>query len=78
MPGEVYEIEVDLAATSNVFKAGHRIGVEVSSSNFPRFDRNPNHGGVIAEATEYDFVIARQHVFHDSGRASYITLPIVR
>jgi putative CocE/NonD family hydrolase len=59
MPGEVYEIEVDLAATSNVFKAGHRIGVEVSSSNFPRFDRNPNHGGVIAEATEYDFVIAR-------------------
>jgi putative CocE/NonD family hydrolase len=76
-PGEVYAIEIDLVATSNVFKAGHRIGVEVSSSNFPRFDRNPNHGGVIAEATEKDFVVARQHVFHDAGRPSYVTLPIV-
>jgi uncharacterized protein len=76
-PGEVYEIDVDLVATSNVFKAGHRIGVEVSSSNFPRFDRNPNHGGVIAEATESDFVVATQRVFHDSGRPSYITLPVV-
>ena len=60
--GEIYEIEIDLVATSNVFKAGHRIAVEVSSSNFPRFDRNPNHGGVIAEATERDFVVAKQHV----------------
>ena len=59
-PGEVFEIVVDLAATSNVFHAGHSIVVEVSSSNFPRFDRNPNHGGVIAEATEHDFVIAEQ------------------
>ena len=75
--GRTYEIRVNLAATSNVFKAGHRIGVEVSSSNFPRFDRNPNHGGVIAEATESDFVVARQRVFSDAGRASYITLPIV-
>jgi uncharacterized protein len=77
-PKETYEIEVDLAATSNVFMAGHRIGIEVSSSNFPRFDRNPNHGGVIAEATASDFVVARQRVFHDANRVSYITLPIVR
>jgi len=77
-PGEVYEIEIDLAATSNVFKAGHRIGVEVSSSNFPRFDRNPNHGGVIAEAVESDFVVSTQRIFHDATRASYITLPIVQ
>jgi putative CocE/NonD family hydrolase len=76
-PGEVYEIEVDLVATSNVFKAGHRIAVEVSSSNFPRFDRNPNHGGVIAEATEKDFVVARQHVFQDVARPSFVTLPVV-
>ena len=76
-PGEVYEIEIDLAATSNVFLAGHRIGVEISSSNFPRFDRNPNHGGVIAQATERDFVVAKQHVFHDASRPSYVSLPIV-
>jgi putative CocE/NonD family hydrolase len=76
-PGDVYEIEIDLAATSNVFKAGHRIGVEVSSSNFPRFDRNPNYGGTIAKAIESDFVVARQHIFHDTNRASYITLPVV-
>jgi putative CocE/NonD family hydrolase len=76
-PGRVYEIQVDLTATSNVFKAGHRIGVEVSSSNFPRFDRNPNHGGVIAEATEKDFVVARQRVFCTAERPSFITLPII-
>jgi hypothetical protein len=51
--------------------------MEVSSSNFPRFDRNPNHGGVIAEATEQDFVVARQHVFHDSAHPSFIDLPVV-
>ena len=76
-PERVYEIKVDLVGTSNVFRAGHRIGVEISSSNFPRFDRNPNHGGVIAEATERDFVVASQRVFHDAARASYVTLPVV-
>lgn len=76
-PNEIYEIEVDLVATSNVFAAGHRIGIEISSSNFPRFDRNPNHGGVIAEAREADFATATQRVFHDAGRASYITLPVI-
>jgi putative CocE/NonD family hydrolase len=76
-PGSVYKIEIDMVATSNVFLAGHRIAVEISSSNFPRFDRNPNHGGVIAEATESDFVSARQNVFQDTNRASYVTLPQV-
>jgi putative CocE/NonD family hydrolase len=76
-PGRVYEIEIDMVATSVVFLAGHRIAVEISSSNFPRFDRNPNHGGVIAEATESDFVIARQCVFQDADRASYVTLPYI-
>jgi putative CocE/NonD family hydrolase len=74
-PGRVYRIEVDMVATSNVFLAGHRIAVEVSSSNFPRFDRNPNHGGEIAAATDSDFVLARQQVFQDANRASYVTLP---
>ncbi len=77
-PGRVYEIEIDLAATSMVFAAGHRIQVEISSSNFPRFDRNPNHGGVIADATERDLVPATQRVFHDALRPSYVVLPVVR
>jgi putative CocE/NonD family hydrolase len=77
-PGRPYEIEIDMVATSNVFLAGHRIAVEISSSNFPRFDRNPNHGGEIAEATELDFVVAQQTIFQDAGRASYVTLPHVR
>ncbi|MGH9298691.1 MAG: CocE/NonD family hydrolase [Acidimicrobiales bacterium] len=76
-PGRVYEIKVDMVATSIVFLAGHRIAIEISSSNFPRFDRNPNHGGVIAEATESDFVIARQKIFQDASHASYVTLPHV-
>ncbi|WP_182902200.1 CocE/NonD family hydrolase [Microbispora sp. H10830] len=62
---------IDLVATSQVFKAGHRIRVEISSSNFPRFDRNPGTGRV--GATEADLVIHHQKVFPDS----YITLPIV-
>ena len=77
-PDRVYEIEVDLVATANVFKVGHRIRVEVSSSNFPRFDRNPNNGGVIAAATAGDLRTARQRVFHDRDRASFITLPTVK
>jgi putative CocE/NonD family hydrolase len=76
-PGHVYAIEVDLVATSNVFLAGHCIGVEVSSSNFPRFDRNPNSGGVVAKAIEADFVVAQQRVFHDANRASYVVLPVI-
>jgi putative CocE/NonD family hydrolase len=76
-PGCVYRIDVDLGVTSNVFLSGHRVGVEISSSNFPRFDRNPNHGGVIAEAREQDLTVARQTLFHDGNRASFLTLPVV-
>lgn len=62
---------IDLVATSQVFKAGHRIRVEVSSSNFPRFDRNPGTGRM--DTTEAGLVVQHQKVFPDS----YITLPIV-
>ncbi len=74
-PGEIAQIEVDLLATANVFLAGHRIRVEIAASNWPRFDRNPQTGGVIAEATELR--PARQTVFHDAIRRSRIVLPIV-
>jgi putative CocE/NonD family hydrolase len=74
-PGTVYELHIDLVATANVFKAGHRIRLEVSSSNFPRFDRNSNTGGSIAQETEADSVIAINWIFHDNVRPSYLSLP---
>ncbi len=74
-PGEVYEFEIDLWATSNLFKKGHRIRLEISSSNFPRFDRNTNTGALIG--TDTDFVSALQTVFHTSEYPSHVTLPIV-
>ena len=76
-PGEVYRLEIDLVATSNVFAAGHRLRLEVSSSNFPRFDRNTNSGGVIATETEADFVRATNTVWHDELRASHLVLPVI-
>jgi putative CocE/NonD family hydrolase len=76
-PGSAVEIGVDLIATSNVFLAGHRIQVEVSSSNFPRFDRNPNHGGDIARASLADYRPATQHIHHDELRPSRIMLPVI-
>ena len=69
-PGEVYEYTVDLWSTSNVFKAGHRIRVEIASSNFPRFDRNPQTGEASGEASRLE--PALQHVFHDETRPSHI------
>ena len=74
-PGRVYEYRVDLWETSNVFLAGHRLRVEVSSSNFPRFDRNPNTGHPFG--LDADRRIAHQTIYHDARHPSRITLPIV-
>jgi putative CocE/NonD family hydrolase len=74
-PGEVYEYEIDLWATSNVFLAGHCIRLEVSSSNFPLFDRNTNTGQQQATAT--GAVVARQSVFHDRRYPSHLLLPVI-
>ena len=74
-PGTVYEFTIDLWATSNVFLKGHRIRVDVSSSNFPRFDRNPNTGHKFGVDT--DMQVARQQVFHDAAHASHILLPVI-
>jgi len=74
-PGKVYRYEIDVWVTSNVFLPGHRIRVEISSSNFPRFDRNPSTGhrfGADAELRE-----ATQTVYHDAERPSHILLPII-
>ena len=67
--------ELDLWVTSNLFKAGHRIRLYVSSSNFPRFSRNPNTGEPGASATRA--VKARQTVYHDAARPSSVTLPVI-
>ncbi|MBV8456885.1 MAG: CocE/NonD family hydrolase, partial [Acetobacteraceae bacterium] len=75
-PGKVYEYRIDLWSTSNVFKTGHRIRLEVSSSNFPRFDRNLNTGK--DAATSADFVKATTTVLHDAGHPSAVVLPVVQ
>ena len=74
-PGEIYQIAVDAGVTGNVFLKGHRIRVEVSSSNFPRFDRNPNTGGPITEETR--LVQAKQTIYHDRKRPSRIELMVI-
>jgi hypothetical protein len=74
-PGKVYEYKIDLWSTSNVFMKGHRIRVEVSSSNFPRFDRNLNTGNSAAESA--DFVKATNTVLHDAKHPSALILPVI-
>jgi len=75
VPGKVYEYKIDLWATSNVFLKGHRIRLEVSSSNFPRFDRNLNTGKPASSSST--FVKATNTVFHDSAHPSALVLPVV-
>ncbi len=74
-PGKAYMYEIDLWGTSNVFKAGHRIRLDVTSSNFPRWDRNPNTGHDFGADTE--MAVARQTILHDPEHASYVVLPVV-
>jgi len=74
-PGETYKFTIDLWSTSTVFRRGHRVRVEISSSNFPRFDRNPNTGEDSAHATR--FVPAVNTILHDTEHPSALILPIV-
>jgi putative CocE/NonD family hydrolase len=74
-PGAVYQINIEPYATCNLFKAGHRIRVDISSSNFPRYDLNYNTGEAEGEARRKQ--IATNTVYLDSARASHIVLPIV-
>ena len=74
-PDDVHEYTIDLGATSNLFKKGHRIRLEISSSNFPRFDRNSNTGEPIG--TDAGFVSALQTVHHSTEYPSHVTLPVV-
>jgi uncharacterized protein len=75
-PGQVYEYKIDMWSTSDVFLKGHRIRLEVSSSNFPRFDRNLNTGK--DDATDGEMVKATNTVLHDSAHPSALILPVVK
>jgi hypothetical protein len=74
-PGEVCKLSFEMYPVSNLFKRGHRIRVDVSSSNFPRFDVNPNNGGPLG--VPGPLVVADNTVFHDSARLSHFVLPVV-
>lgn len=74
-PGKVYRYEIDLMVTGNVFLKGHRIRVEISSSNFPRYDRNLNTGLPIG--TSYEVRVAHQTVLHTPAYPSHIVLPMI-
>ena len=75
IPGRAEEFVIDAGATSNLFGVGHRIRLEVSSSNFPRFDRNPNTGAPFGKGD--NVVAARQRVYHDVQRPSRLVLPVI-
>jgi uncharacterized protein len=77
IPGEIYQFTIRAGNTCNVFKVGHRIRVEISSSNFPHWERNTNTGNVPSKDSYSDLVVATQVVFHDSQQPSHITLPII-
>ncbi|WP_281195382.1 CocE/NonD family hydrolase [Halorubrum sp. F4] len=73
-PGEVYEFELELYPTANLFKPGHRIRLDVSSSNYPRYDVNHNTGGDLYGDREYE--TATNTIHHDADRPTHVELPI--
>lgn len=76
-PGEVYEVTVPMAVTSNVFLPGHRIRLDISSSNFPRYDRNTNTGGFIAQESLDQAVVATNRIMHGPEHPSRLVLPVI-
>ncbi len=76
-PGTVTDFSIDLWHTAMLFKAGHRIRVDISSSNFPHFDRNLNTGNPIGTDTLANAVVATQTIYHDATHPSHVVLPIM-
>lgn len=75
VPGKLYKYTIDLWATSNVFKAGHKIRLYVSSSNFPRFNRNLNTGEMTFGSSR--MMKAKQTIYHDADHPWAVVLPII-
>jgi hypothetical protein len=74
-PGIIYQFQFPVGATSNLFKKGHRVRIEISSSHFPEFGRNLNNGGDIGTSSE--IVKADQTLYHDEIHPSYVLLPVI-
>jgi len=74
-PGRSYELRIDLGGTACSFAAGHRIRLEISSGNFPRFDRNPQTGAPAGSAAELHAAV--NTIYHDRNRPSHLILPVV-
>lgn len=74
-PGDVYTITFDIGNNGHLFEAGHSIRVDISSGNFPKYDRNLNTGGVLYK--ESTWVVAENTVYHDADNPSYLMLPVV-
>ena len=74
-PGKVYKYDISLWETSNVFKAGHRIRIDISSSNFPRYARNQNTGNPFGMSAEIK--IAHQTIYHSAQFPSHLVLPVI-
>jgi hypothetical protein len=74
-PGQVYQLRVEPFPTANRFERGHRIRIDISSSNFPRFDVNPNTGEPLGSARRR--VTADNTIYHDASRPSHVVLPLV-
>ena len=75
-PGKVYAFTIEPFPTANVFKKGHRIRIDISSSNYPRFDVNPNTGEPLGRHRRS--VSAENSIYHDASHPSHVVLPIVR
>jgi putative CocE/NonD family hydrolase len=76
-PDRVYAYHIRVGSTSNLFRAGHCLRLEVSSSNFPHYDRNLNTGRDVGQDSLADRVVATQTVLHDPSRPSHLLLPVV-
>jgi len=74
-PNKVYKFEIKLGNTSNYFREGHQIRIEITSSNFPRFDINSNLGG---KGKPRDYVIANQQIYHNRNYPSHLIIPIFK
>jgi putative CocE/NonD family hydrolase len=74
-PGTIYEFVIEPYPAANLFKRGHRIRVDISSSNFPRFDVNPNTGEPILKHRR--FVVAENTIYHQTDHGSHIILPVI-
>lgn len=74
-PGQTYEFDIEMTPTANVFLPGHRIRVDITSSNFPQFDRNPNTGAPLGSDAKTR--VAEQTIYHGGMKASNIILPVV-